>query len=52
MIGIINYGLGNVKALLNLFDYHKIKAKLVSAKNDFKVIDKLILPELVLLTMP
>ncbi len=44
MIGIINYGLGNVKAILNLYNYHRIKAKLVSTVDDFDLIDRLILP--------
>ena len=44
MIGIINYGLGNVKAILNLYNYHSIKAKLISTKKDFDLIDRLILP--------
>ena len=44
MIGIINYGLGNVKAILNLYNYHRIKAKLVSTIDDFDLIDRLILP--------
>ena len=44
MIGIINYGLGNVKAILNLYNYHSITAKLISTKKDFDLIDRLILP--------
>ena len=44
MIGIINYGLGNVKAILNLYNYHNVQAKLISSKKDFDLIDRLILP--------
>ena len=44
MIGIINYGLGNVKAILNLYNYYKIKAKLINSKNDLDLVEKLILP--------
>ena len=44
MIGILNYGLGNVKAILNLYNYHRVKAKLINSKNDFDLVERLILP--------
>lgn len=44
MIGIINYGLGNVKAFANIYRNYKIPHKLVSAADDFEDVTKIILP--------
>ena len=45
MIGILNYGLGNVGALKNIFDESNIKVKLISKSDDINsFIDKLIIP--------
>lgn len=44
MIGIINYGLGNVKSFLNIYNSLGISCKLVSNKSDFVGVDRLILP--------
>ena len=44
MIGIIDYGLGNIKAISNIYDKLKIKNSLVQSKSDFETVEKLILP--------
>ncbi len=44
MIGIIDYGLGNIKAISNIYDKLKIKNMLVKSKNDFEKVERFILP--------
>lgn len=44
MIGIINYGMGNLASVKNALDYLKIDAKIIDQAKDFKEVDKLILP--------
>lgn len=44
MIGIIDYGLGNIMAFLNFYSNQNIDVKIISNKIDFDSIDKLILP--------
>jgi glutamine amidotransferase len=44
MIGIINYGLGNVKSFINIYNALNIDCMLVSSLEDFDQVDKLILP--------
>lgn len=44
MIGIINYGAGNVNALLNQCDIIGVKARLINAPEDFIGIKRVILP--------
>ncbi len=44
MIGIIDYGLGNIKAISNIYDKLKIKNMLVKSEFDFEKAEKLILP--------
>ncbi len=44
MIGIINYGLGNIKAFANVYKNLDIEHKIVSKSEDFENIDKIILP--------
>jgi imidazole glycerol-phosphate synthase subunit HisH len=44
MIGIINYGVGNIKAFLNIYHKLQIPSKVISCEDDFEGIDKLILP--------
>ena len=44
MIGVINYGLGNVKAFLNIYNRLNIPCCLVSSKKDFYSLDKVIIP--------
>jgi len=44
MIGIIDYGLGNIKAFLNVYDRLSIPAKVIKVKNDFEGVSKIILP--------
>ena len=44
MIGIINYGLGNVHSFLNSYKFLGISAISISEKNELKKIDRLILP--------
>ena len=44
MIGIIDYGLGNISALSNIYNKLKIENKIINSINDFEKSDKLILP--------
>jgi len=44
MIGIIDYGLGNIKAISNIYDKLKIKNILVKSEIDFEKAERLILP--------
>ena len=44
MIGIIDYGLGNVRAFLNVYRRLGVPVKLVSSKGELKNVDRLILP--------
>ncbi len=44
MIGIINYGLGNVQSFINSFKFLGISAISISKKDQLKRIDRLILP--------
>lgn len=44
MIGIIDYGVGNVNAFQNIYKKSNIKSKIVSCKNDIYKCNKLILP--------
>ena len=44
MIGIINYGLGNVKSIYNLLLFLNEKVIIVNDAKDFEKVDKLILP--------
>lgn len=44
MIGIINYGLGNIKAFANVYKNLDVEYKIVSKKEELINIDKIILP--------
>ena len=44
MIGILNYGSGNLKSLSNALNYLGIKYKIIKNKNSLKKISKLIIP--------
>lgn len=44
MIGIINYGSGNIQAVANIYKRVGISHKIVNTKNDFDEVEKLILP--------
>tara|TARA_B100000767_G_scaffold271155_1_gene296213 strand:- start:307 stop:921 length:615 start_codon:yes stop_codon:yes gene_type:complete len=44
MIGIIDYGLGNIKAFLNVYNRLSISAKVIKVKNDFEDVSKIVLP--------
>ena len=44
MIGIINYGSGNIQAVANIYKRVGISHKIVNTKNDFDQVEKLILP--------
>ena len=44
MIGIINYGLGNVRAFINAYEYMSIPVKLITKVEDFNNISHIILP--------
>jgi glutamine amidotransferase len=44
MIGIVDYGMGNIKAFSNIYKQLNIPCKLVSKEKHFKGVDKIILP--------
>ncbi len=44
MIGIIDYGAGNIKSVKNAFEYIGSKSELISFGDNLKKYDKLILP--------
>lgn len=44
MIGIINYGLGNINAFVNIYNRLHIPVKQLFNPNDFEGVDRLILP--------
>lgn len=44
MIGIIDYGLGNVRAFSNIYDGLNIRSRLVSCQADFEGVERVILP--------
>ena len=44
MIGIINYGSGNIQAVANIYKRVGITHKIINTKNDFDGVEKLILP--------
>ena len=44
MIGILDYGLGNIKAFTNVFKSFDISYKVINKEEDLKKIQKLILP--------
>lgn len=44
MIGIIDYGVGNIKAFANIYKNFDMPFKIVQNKDDFKDVTKLILP--------
>ncbi|MBM3453662.1 MAG: imidazole glycerol phosphate synthase subunit HisH [Bacteroidetes bacterium] len=44
MIGIINYGSGNIQAVANIYKRVGLSHKIVNTKNDFDEVEKLILP--------
>lgn len=44
MIGIIDYGVGNIKAFANIYKNFDIPYKIVKIKDDFENVTKLILP--------
>ncbi len=44
MIGIINYGSGNIQAVANIYKRVGISHKILNTKNDFDEVKKLILP--------
>jgi len=44
MIGIVNFGLGNIQAFLNIYKKLNIEADIVSNSNDLKNADRFILP--------
>ena len=44
MIGIINYGMGNIQSVCNALDYLEINHLVINNLEDFKAVEKLILP--------
>ena len=46
MIGIIDYGLGNVKAFSNVYKNLNIPNKIIKNADELKYVDRIILPEL------
>ncbi|MFA7272768.1 MAG: imidazole glycerol phosphate synthase subunit HisH [Crocinitomicaceae bacterium] len=44
MIGIVNYGSGNIQAIANIYNQLNIPTKIITNPVDLKTVDKLILP--------
>ena len=44
MIGILNYGLGNINAFTNIYKILDIPCKIISSKNELSGVDRMILP--------
>jgi len=44
MIGIINYGSGNIEAISNIYNRLNIECKVINNLKDFESVDRLILP--------
>jgi glutamine amidotransferase len=44
MIGIVNYGMGNIKAFSNIYKQLDIPHKIITSKDHFKDVEKIILP--------
>jgi len=44
MIGIINYGSGNIEAISNIYNRLNIECKIINNIEDFESVDRLILP--------
>lgn len=44
MIGIVNYGIGNVGSVANIMDAHEIPHRLIETQDDFREVDRIILP--------
>ena len=44
MIGIINYGVGNLQNLMNAFDFINVASKLIHEPNELNDLDKLVFP--------
>ncbi len=44
MVGILNYGLGNIRAFANIYKSLNIKYKFISKLDDFNSVSKIILP--------
>ena len=44
MIGIVNYGSGNIEAIANIYKRLNIEHQIISRPTDLKIADKLILP--------
>jgi glutamine amidotransferase len=44
MIGIVDYGSGNLRAIGNIYDRLKIDYRIINNPNDLKLVDKIILP--------
>jgi imidazole glycerol-phosphate synthase subunit HisH len=44
LIGIVNYGIGNIKAFSNIYNQLDIHHKIITEKKDFNDVEKIILP--------
>lgn len=44
MIGIVNYGSGNIQAIANIYNRLNIRFKIIEAPDELKLADRLILP--------
>ena len=44
MIGIVDYGLGNIRAFSNIYESLDIPNKIIKVENDFDEVQKIILP--------
>lgn len=44
MIGIVDYGSGNIRAIRNIYDTLNVRTKVISNPKDFDCVEKLVLP--------
>jgi glutamine amidotransferase len=44
MIGIVNYGMGNLASVKNSLDFLNIKAKIINSPEELRKVDKILLP--------
>ena len=44
MIGIINYGSGNIEAIVNIYNRLNIECKVINKLSEFNCVDRLVLP--------
>ena len=49
MIGVLDYGVGNVGAYLRIFNSQNVPVMPIKSATDFNLVDKIVLPGVVLL---